>query len=148
MDTTKIVKGDDLMLFDSNKKSIAFATSHTLTLTAEVAEIQCKDSGIWKTAKVTKLGWEITSDNLYCEQDYNVLLNLWKAGTPIQVYFGTKSSTSTDGINSPTVAWIASNSGLMGGKAIITNITVNAASGDNATYSITLQGVGEYETVE
>jgi len=268
MDTTKIVRGDDLMLFDSDKKSIAFATSHTLTLTADVSDIQCKDSGMWKEATITKLGWEITSDNLFCEQEYNKLMALWKSGEPIDVYFGGKevantsspaglildgkhyyaldagpdndyeplvafnvvgkskysvastteciafsaqggwtgmymstndstisfgsvdiisldtrtvaqitggakdyyifgdgeasfsmtsariildgnaSGSTTDGIDSPTDAWNASATNLMGGKAIITNITVNAASGDNATYSITLQGVGEYETVE
>lgn len=254
MDTTKIVRGDDLMLFDSNKKSIAFATSHSLTLTSDVVEISCKDSGIWKDAKVNKLGWEITSDNLFCEQEYNKLMAIWKAGEPIEVYFGMKTGgtpstsvetgyynlytdsneeltgvsigvnfahfeklsaidkdtgkyafipavdgslykvsngkpfligslneatsiaavfsidggslytntpvikpemqiipgsggSSTDGIDSPTDAWTANTTGLWGGKALITNISVNAASGDNATYSITLQGIGEYKEV-
>ena len=40
---SNIIKGDDLMLFDSEGKSIAFATSHTLTITANSSEINSKD---------------------------------------------------------------------------------------------------------
>ena len=47
MDTTKILRGDDLMLFDSDMKSLAFATSHTLSVSGSTAEISCKDAGVW-----------------------------------------------------------------------------------------------------
>lgn len=150
MDTTKIVRGDDLMLFDAEQKSIAFATSHTLTLTSDVTEISCKDSGIWKDAKVNKLGWEITSENLYSTEEYGKLYQKWTSAAPIVAYWGT-TYTSADsegnGIDSPTTYWTPDPTPLSYGYVLITNLSVNAASGDNATFSVTLQGIGKLNTV-
>lgn len=150
MDTTKIVRGDDLMLFDDGKCSIAFATSHTLTLTSDVTEISCKDSGIWKEAKVNKLGWEITSENLYSTKEYTKLYQKWTSATPIVAYWGTaymSNGTREDGIDSPN-AYMSPDTAanLSYGNVIITNLSVNAASGDNATFSVTLQGIGKLNT--
>ena len=39
-----VIKGGDLMLF-VNGKSIGFATSHTLSISAETKETTSKDSG-------------------------------------------------------------------------------------------------------
>ena len=60
----QIIKGDDLMLFDAQGKSLAFATSHSLSINADSADVSSKDSGKWKANEVNKLGWEITSENL------------------------------------------------------------------------------------
>ena len=51
---SKIIKGRDLMLFDSTGKSYAFATNHTLTLTAETTDVSSKDHGIWSGSEVSK----------------------------------------------------------------------------------------------
>ena len=150
MDTTKIVRGDDLMLFDSEQKSIAFATSHTLTLTSDVTEISCKDSGIWKEAKVNKLGWEITSENLYSTEEYTKLYAKWTNATPIVAYWGTTYTSAAEtgnGVDSPVSYWIPDPAPLSYGYVLITNLSVNAASGDNATFSVTLQGIGKLNTV-
>lgn len=151
MDTTKIVRGDDLMLFDNEQKSIAFATSHTLTLTSDVTEISCKDSGRWKDAKVNKLGWEITSENLYSDQEYAKLYEKWTDAEPIVAYWGrgyNSTASVEDGIDSPNAYWEPNPSAPMSyGNVIITNLAVNAASGDNATFSVTLQGIGKLNTV-
>ena len=56
-----IIEGDDLMLF-INSKSIAYATSHTLTLTMETASINSKDHGVYSAATPQSRSWEITSD--------------------------------------------------------------------------------------
>lgn len=61
--TNKVIKGRDLMLFDNNGKSFAFATNHTFTINAETAEISSKDHGIWGGSEVTKF----TLGNLYGE---------------------------------------------------------------------------------
>lgn len=149
MDTTKIVRGDDLMLFDNEQHSIAFATSHTLTLTSDVTEISCKDSGIWKEAKVNKLGWEITSENLYSTEEYTKLYAKWTNATPIVAYWGTAymPSGTENGVDSPTAYWQPAPTPLSYGNVIITNLSVNAASGDNATFSVTLQGIGKLNTI-
>lgn len=149
MDTTKIVRGDDLMLFDNEQKSIAFATSHTLTLTSDVTEISCKDSGIWKEAKVNKLGWEITSENLYSTDEYTKIYQKWTNAEPIIAYWGTAYSPIGDknGVDSPNAYWSPVPAPLSYGYVLITNLSVNAASGDNATFSVTLQGIGKLNTV-
>lgn len=166
MDTTKILKGDDLMIFDASGRSIAFATSHTLTLTADSQEISCKDSGVWKDNFITKMSWEVSSENLYSEDGYKDLFDKMVEGKAIQIYFGKadatkyakKSSDSwsddnalTDksyGINSPEEAWTVKGQYAYVGKAVISSLTLNAASGDNATYSATFTGTGKLQVVE
>ena len=66
----KIIKGRDLMLFDDKGKSFAYATNHTLTMTAETSDISSKDHGIWSATEVSKYTWEITSENLFTENAY------------------------------------------------------------------------------
>lgn len=63
MAANKIIKGRDLMLFDNDGHSYAYATNHTLTITAETVDISSKDHGIWGASEVSKYSWEITSEN-------------------------------------------------------------------------------------
>lgn len=163
MQTDKIKKGDDLMLFDSQNKSLAFATSHTLSVTAETVDINCKDTGVWGATLVNKISWEIQSEHLFCTNGYTDLFTKMTARTPITVYFGEKmghgTSDSTivttgmeDGINSPSEYWYdktstGSKGTLYTGTVVITSLTLNANSGDNATYSVTLKGVGKLTKV-
>lgn len=133
-----IIKGDDLMLFDAQGKSIAFATSHSLSISADSADVSSKDSGKWKANEVNKLGWEITSENLFTSDSYDTLFSSMVSRTAIDVFFGLKKET-TDGTES---GW-SKGSGTYTGKAYITSLTANANSGDNATYSVTLTGTGE-----
>lgn len=166
MDTTKILKGDDLMVFDATGRSIAFATSHTLTLTTDTQEVSCKDSGVWKDNFVTKMSYEISTENLFSEDGYKDLFDKMVKGDAIQIYFGKASATkfakksgeswSDDnalsskeyGINSPGEAWTNKGEYAYVGKVVITNLTLNAASGDNATYSATFTGTGKLQAVE
>lgn len=139
----KIIKGRDLMLFDAEGKSYAFATNHTLTISAETADISSKDHGIWGGAEVTKYSWEITSENLYTTTEFDKLFNTMLTGSPVTVRFGLKAEND----NSKSVAdgdytsWSAA-SGYYEGTAVITNLTANANNGDNATFSLTLTGSG------
>ena len=66
----KIIKGNDLMLFDNEGKSYAYATNHTLTINSELADVSSKDHGIWGASEVVKYTWEIQTENLYRETDY------------------------------------------------------------------------------
>jgi len=87
----QIIKGRDLMLFDSTGKSYAYATNHTLTITAETSDISSKDHGIWGASEVAKYSWEITSENLFTTDSYNALFDSMIAGTAITIRFGLKS---------------------------------------------------------
>ena len=138
-----IIKGDDLMLFDSAGKSLAFATSHTLSISADAVDTSSKDHGVWGANEVNKITWEITSENLYTTDAYDDLMTKMMAREAITVYFGTKAENDTD----KTVAdgdytnWTGA-SGYTG-KVFITSLSVNANTGENATYSATFTGTGK-----
>lgn len=66
-----IIKGRDLMLFNNDMHSYAYATNHTFTMTAETSDISSKDHGVWGASEVSRYTWEITSENLYTTEDYD-----------------------------------------------------------------------------
>lgn len=141
--STQIIKGDDLMLFDANKKSIAFATSHSLSISADAVDVSSKDHGIWKANSVNKLSWEISSENLYTEDAYDTLFESMINRTPITVYWNTKKETDANKsvADGDYTEW--STEGGYTGSVVITSLTANANSGENATYSVTLTGTGK-----
>ena len=144
-----IVKGDALMLFDANGESIALATSHTLSISGDVAQINCKDGGIWSGGSVNQLNWSIDTDNLYSTVEFDRLFEMMTARTPVDVYFGLKAQTGTGDVDTDGVApttgtqkvW-TKGTGTYTGKAVITSLNVNAPSGDNATFTASFTGVG------
>lgn len=146
-----IIKGEDLMLFDSNKKSMAYATNHTLSLSGDVVDISTKDHGIWGASEVNKITWEITTENLYTEEDFNELFDKMIEREPITVYFGRESESKANGenvVNGDYTNWTPSIAkGVYKGDAFITSLQANASNGDKATYSATLTGVGKIERV-
>ena len=52
------IKGGDMMLF-LNSKSIAYATSHTLTISGDTQDTSNKDEGggDWASSEIGKLSW-------------------------------------------------------------------------------------------
>lgn len=156
-----IVKGDDLMLFravttgsgssaTTNYESLAYATSHVLTINGETSDVSSKDHGVYGSTSVNKITWEITSENLYTSEDYDILFDAMIARTPITVCWGTHDEDSSTG----TVAdgdyecWTADlTAGAYKGNVLITSLVANANSGEDATYSVTLTGTGKIEKV-
>ena len=146
----KIIKGRDLMLFNDEGHSYAYATNHSLSITAETTDISSKDHGIWSAAEISKYSWEITSENLFTEDAYDALFDAMLKGEPITVRFGLKKETD----NTKTVAdgdtvlpyWTAKDS-YYTGSVIITSLQANANNGENATYSVTLTGSGTIKKV-
>lgn len=158
----KLIKGDDLMLFNgSTGKSYAYATAHTLTITADTADTSSKDHGVWTGNEVAKISWEITSENLYTSEGFDSLFDDMIARKPIDVAFGLKQqgapdSTVADGdyanwtpeykadaTGEPTAPTAdTTTSKMYMGKVYITSLTANANTGENATYSVTLTGTG------
>lgn len=144
MEPKKKIKGDDLMMFDTAGKSLAYASSHVLTITTDTADTSTKDHGVWGSSEVNKLSWELQSSNLYVVEDYDSLVDTMIARQPVKVYFGLKkendpTKTVADG-DYPN--WTVA-SGAYAGDALITSITANANTGENATYTITYKGVGK-----
>lgn len=156
----QIIKGDDLMLFDSVGKSIAFATSHVLTITADTVDTSTKDHGIWKGSEVNGISWSITSDNLYTENAYDALVDAMLSRQPVKVWFGKKAQNDPEKtvVNDDYAFWSGSeakDAEATGkpatdtvqkgrtGLAYITSITANANTGENATFSVEFTGTGK-----
>lgn len=139
----QIIKGDDLMLFDDEGKSIAFATSHTLSISADAVETSSKDGGIWASNEVNKVNWEITSENLYTVDAYDSLFDKMLAREPIKVYFGTKKENDPDKtvVDGDYDNWTGASGRT--GNVLITSLVANANTGENATFSVTLTGSGK-----
>ena len=137
-----ITKGDQLMLFVGGK-SIAFATAHTLTLTTNTTDIASKDHGIYGAKDVSTITWEITTENLFAESDYATLVDSMLAGQTVDVVFANAASWVKTGIDNSTKTWTPDSAGTqLSGKALITSLTANANTGENATFSATFTGVG------
>ena len=136
---SKKIKGQELMLF-VNGKSIAYATNHTLNLSAELADVSNKDegSGDWKVQEVKQMSWEATTENLYSVDGYNSLFTLMTAKTPITAVFAPKTETD---INVPSGGTWTASVGYTG-QVIINSISVNAQVGDYATFTVNFTGVG------
>lgn len=142
----KIIKGRDLMLFDKDGHSYAFATSHTFTMNAETADVSSKDHGIWGASEVSRYTWSISSENLYTTEGYNEMFDSLIAGEPITVRFGLKTPQTDNTKNvadgETALPYWTSDNVYLEGKAIITSLVANANNGENATYSIELTGTG------
>ena len=146
---TDIIKGSKLMVF-LNDAPIAFATSHSLSITVNTSEVSTKDHGDFPSVIGNNITWEITTENLYSDDAESALWAAMKIMQPVTVKFAPASNynnaTSQKGIvGVESAAEWAAGTAIASGKALITSLSVNAPSGDNATLSATFTGVGELD---
>ena len=144
MSKSTIVRGDQIMLFKDGK-SLAYATSHTLSITGNTIDISSKDHGYFGASEIGNITWEITSENLYTDSAFDSLFSSMVAKTPITVTFGHADNYNANGLADSSTNWIPDTSvgaKYYEGPAIITSLQANANTGENATYSITLTGNG------
>lgn len=146
---TDIIKGSRLMVF-LNDAPIAFATSHSLSITVNTSEVSTKDHGDFPSVIGNNITWEITTENLYSDNAESALWAAMKTMQPVTVKFAPASNYSNEtsqkgivGVESAT-EWTAGTA-IASGKALITSLSVNAPAGDNATLSATFTGVGELD---
>lgn len=148
-----IIKGRNMMLFISDKdstgfKSIAQATNHTLTISADTVDISTKDiySGKWQTSELNTLSWTASSENLVCDDpqgaSYEDLVDYMIQGKKIYGVFGMKATQTAEDTNVTTGGWTPLSTDGLKGMMIITNLTKNAPNGDNATFTVDFTGVG------
>jgi hypothetical protein len=140
-----IVKGDELMLFIDNK-SIAYATSHSLTLSTTMQDISSKDHGVFGAQISGKRNWEISTENLYTDKYFDVLFDVYLTGKPVTVVFAHAADWDPNGIIDKQENWDPSTGTIYyEGKAVITNLAVTANTGEMSTMSATLTGQGAFE---
>ena len=146
---TQIIKGGQLMLFIGNQ-TVAFATSHSLSVTMNTVEINTKDHGDYNHILPTTVTWEISTENLFSTDGGNTLRNAILNKTQLTVafalsdYAGYASANDEKGIVDSANGndeWTAATN-FVTGKAYVTSLTVNANQGENATFSATFTGTG------
>lgn len=138
----KIIKGDELMLFNG-EKSIAYATSHSLTINGNSIDISSKDHGYWGASEVGNITWEITSENLYTDKYYGELFDAMVTRSQLTVAFGFASNWDVNGLSGTDAEYTLNKTKTYyTGKVYVTSLTANANTGENATLSITLTGSG------
>lgn len=144
----KKIKGGDMMLFVDGK-SIALATSHTLSISGDTQDTSNKDEGggDWASSEVSKLSWSASSENMYSldgeGSNFDDLFDLMIKKEPITATFSKKTETDTD---VPTGGWTASKPDYEG-KVMITSLELNAPNGEYATYTVQFTGVGALKKV-
>ena len=155
-----VIRGENLMLFlqkDGGFKSIAYATNHSLNINLSSTETSNKDqgTGTWSTFEAGVLSWDVSSDNLFGTGTdmqgfgYSDLVDLMLNKNQIDVVFALEGDSTSFTVGSgkldevPEGGWKPKNEmPYYSGKAIITSISLNAPNGDNASYSVSLQGCG------
>lgn len=148
-----IIKGRNMMLFisateTSGFKSIAQATNHTLTISADTSDISTKDiySGKWQSSEVNTLSWSCSSENLVCDDGegatYEDLVDYMIKGTKIWGVFGMRTGDYNGETNVTTGGWTPLSTDGLKGQMIITNLVKNAPNGDNASFTVDFTGVG------
>lgn len=150
-----VTKGGDLMLF-VNGKSIAFATNHTLSISADTKETSTKDSGgLWQTSEVGMLSWSCSSENLMGNPmagiGYDELFAMMIARKPITGVFALEGDSADFAEGklgaAPTNGWSTKSGDGYTGQMVITSLEKNAPNGENATLKVDFQGVGELKKV-
>lgn len=156
MTNADIFKGSALQVFIGNS-TIAFATSHTLSITTNTNEVATKDHGDYPAVLPTTITWEVSCENLYASDDLSTILNAIKNRTELTVKFAEVSNYSQSGgeysynavepgiiDNNSKTSWTIGK--IIGqGKAYVTSYSINAAAGDNASISCTLTGSGQLD---
>lgn len=147
----KVINGSDLMLF-LDSKSIAFATNHKLSISAETVEISSKDTGgKWVSKAVRKLSWNMSTENLYsldgAGSTYDDLFTMMTERKEIEAIFTLEKDYAIKADNVPSGGWIPSTDKQYKGKVVITSLELNAPNGDNATFTASFEGVGALSKV-
>lgn len=142
----QVINGGDLMLFIDGK-SIAFATSHKLSINVETVETTSKDSGgKWVSKAARKISWNCNTENLYSNDgegvNFDQLFDKLVARQEITAVFCLEKDYASKADNVPEGGWLPSTTGTYTGKVIITALEANAPNGDNATFTATFEGVG------
>jgi TP901-1 family phage major tail protein len=140
-----------MMLFLGGK-SIAFATSHTLNISADTKEISSKDNvGGWNDSEVGLLSWTVNSENIMADKNnghsFDDLFDLMIKKEKIDAIFCRKNEELNEDISEN--GWTPTKSGIQyTGKVLITSLEQGASNGENATFKVDFTGCGKLEKVD
>ena len=158
-----LLKGNDLMLFANDGKkytSIAYATNHTLELSADTKDVSNKDmgNGCWSSSEIGMYSWSTSSENMVSDgaengHNYNTLFDMFLKREKVKIAF----SLQTDNIDyaakldseysAPAEGWTYDAANHYEGDAIITSLSLTAQNGEYATYTVQFQGCGALKKI-
>lgn len=139
---TNVLNGTDMCLFIGTE-CIALAKSCKIGVSMATRDIGSKDSGKWSEFASGRLSWTCDSDNLFTNETdmtsytYDDLYDMMIARSGITISVG---EVTTPGVGYPQTQSTADAS--LTGLAYITKLDLNAASEDNTTFTISMQGTG------
>ncbi len=138
--------GDEIMLFKEDNTSFAWATSHSITFNLSTSEINTKDNPVYPVVYLSKVSNEITTENLYCE-DVATLFNYLITGESLTLRFGKRKNTNGQYPADGDIEHykLDGSTNYYQSRYILTNIEINAPTGERTTYSATFQSVGKIE---
>ena len=115
----QIINGGDLMLFIGGK-SIAFATSHKLSINVETVETTSKDNGgKWVSKSARKISWNCSTENLYSNDgeglNFSDLFDKLVARTPVEAVFCLEKDYAAKVDEVPEGGWVPSTTGTYTG---------------------------------
>lgn len=147
------IKGGNLMLFvndgaSGDVKSIAYATSHTLSISGDTQDTSNKDEGggDWSANEVSTLSWTATSENLYSADgagnNYADLFDALVGKKKLKAVFCTRATETPDDTKVPADGWNVSTTNSYEGEVVITSLELNAPNGEYATFTAQFTGIG------
>jgi len=144
MSATNYILGNEFFVYDSSSNPIAYATTATLTTTAETISTANKQSGVWNSAMSGQISWNVSTSCLYTDaQGYDSMFNKMVDREPISIKFGRCISLGTAATDISTA--LDASKGYYEGTAYITNIELSAGNNEVASYSVEFTGNGRLE---
>lgn len=145
-ESADLIRGEELLLYIKVGEvltPIAFASSHTLSLSADTIDTSNKMSGAWKAAIAGQIGWTVTAESLLSKTaghlSFATLAKLMAKRAPVEILIAERKATpleTEDPFTADTAAkWNS-------GTAFITSLDKKADKGAICSSSITLQGTG------
>lgn len=149
LENQNIVKGSMLQVQIAGD-ILGFATSHSLSITTNTAEVSTKDHGDYPAVIAQSVSWEVQCENLYTDANEAALIDIQTSKRPVTITFCKVNYSQSDekGIvnaENGNYAWTPGPT-ILTGQAYLTSFQVNAPAGDNATISCTFTGNGAFQT--
>jgi len=148
-ETAQMLKGSALMIF-MNGEAIGFATEHNVEINVETLDVSTKDHGDYPGVLGQRITWTCSASNVYSEDGELKYANAMKSMQPVTVKFAKATEYTNYGAGATVgivdvedvTNWTPGPT-IAEGKALITNLSMNAPAGDQATLSVQFTGVGE-----
>lgn len=137
------IRGNDLLVFFEESgewKTLAYATTCDVDITAEIMRVGSPDTGKWAKKKKKRLDWTVSSGHLLSDviQSVDAFKKLVGDNT-VRVLVGSvgehKTAMSPDDYK-PDGRY------FLEGEALVTRLTIGANRGDMCTLSMSLEGTG------